>query len=508
MKSFFVFLACFFGVATIVFSQQINVVYIGNSITQGVILKDPQHNSPPAWSANWLQQQIIGKIAYRNCGVSGKTTVDFLPASGTYFPKVKAAADELSLQNGTLVFSIMLGTNDSALRGTSKSRLQPEEYYTNMKAIIDELLKLYPASRIVMNRPIWYSPTTHNNSTYLQKGLDVMESYFPELKKLAADYYVTDPGQVFLGDTTAFNYFKNNKPLYFAENGNSGTFYLHPNEAGAQKLGQFWGEAIMNALKAKPASVEYPLNTVKERPAMDTDASRGMLAPSLRVYLPDSAKATGRIVIALPGGGYQGLAVFHEGFDWAPYFLSKGIAFAVLKYRMPQGNSSVPFTDVRAAFDLVKQYASEWKINTSDIGIMGSSAGGHLASTYATHTTGADRPAFQILLYPVITMEISFTHAGSRKNLLGDDPSTEIVDLYSNEKQVTNQTPRAFVIFAADDNVVPPANGFRYAEALQRNNVPVTFLLYPSGGHGFGNRDSFKYKQQFIMELKKWLESF
>lgn len=503
LLSFFALIGCFIAVTH---AQQTNIVFIGNSITQGVILDNPLEEAPPVQAVRWLEQEVPGKIEFRNCGVSGKTTVDFLPATNTFFAKAKAAADELLKENSTLIFSIMLGTNDSALRGNTKSRLQPEQYYTNMKAITDELLRLYPASRIILNRPIWYSPTTHNTSTYLQEGLDVLQSYFPMLKKLAADYCTTFPGQVILGDTTAYDFFKDNRSLFYAENGNSGTFYLHPNKAGAQKLGEFWGKAIKQVVKQNDWT-EYPLNTVKNIPAMDSDVSKGMLAPTLRVYLPEPAKATGRMVIALPGGGYQGLAVFHEGFDWAPYFLSKGIAFAVLKYRMPKGDRTVPFADVKSAFDLVKQHAPEWKVNTNDIGIMGSSAGGHLASTFATHTKDADRPAFQILLYPVITMDPSFTHAGSRRNLLGENPSQEISDQYSNEKRVTEKTPGAFIIFAADDKVVPPANGFRYAEALQQNNVPVTFLLYPTGGHGFGNRDSFMYKSQFMQELSKWLES-
>ena len=390
----------------------------------------------------------------------------FKGGSNIYFTKVKSAADELTKTDGKLVFSIMLGTNDSALRGTAKSRLQPQQYFTNMKAIVDELLRLYPNCKIVLNRPIWYSPTTHNNSTYLQEGLDVLKSYFPELKKLENYYWKSVPGQVFLGDTTAFNYFENNTKLYIAENGNSGIFYLHPNPEGAQKLGEFWGKAILHALKWQPAFTEYPMNTVAQIPPMSSDSLVGMTAPSLRVYLPDPAIATGRMVIALPGGGYEHLAVFHEGYDWAPFFLSKGIAFAVLKYRMPKGNRDIPFADVRATFAFVRQHSDQWKVDPSDIGIMGSSAGGHLASTFATHTNAPESPAFQILLYPVITMDPTFTHAGSRKNLLGDNPSQEITDLYSNEKQVTAQTPRTFLIFAADDQTVPPSNGFRYAEAL------------------------------------------
>lgn len=256
-----------------------------------------------------------------------------------------------------------------------------------------------------------------------------------------------------------------------------------------------------------PSFTEYPLNTVKKAPDMNEEASRGMNAPSLRVYLPSPEKATGSMVIALPGGGYSNLALFHEGYDWAPFFLEKGIAFGVLKYRMPQTDYTVPFADVKAAFDLAKAHAAAWKIDPKDIGIMGSSAGGHLASTYATHTEGEDKPAFQILLYPVITMDATFTHAGSRRNLLGENPSTELENRFSNEKRVDKATPPAFVIFAADDKVVPPTNGLRYVEALIANKVPVTFLLYPTGGHGFGNRDSFLYKDQFIEELTKWLKN-
>lgn len=504
MKHLFLFFVFIGSCVTVISAQQTNIVFIGNSITQGVILDSPREEAPPVQAIRWLEQQTPWKIEFRNCGVSGLTTVNFLPASNTFFAKVKAAADELSKEGGTLLFSVMLGTNDSALHGTHKSRMRPEQYYTNMKAITDELLRLYPACRIVLNRPLWYSPTTHNAATYLQEGLDLLQSYFPELKRLVADYCSTFPGQVILGDTTAFDFFKENKSLFFEEEGNSGTFYLHPNKVGAQKLGELWGKAIKSALQPGEWT-EYPLSTVKDAPAMDSDKSRGMLSPSVRVYLPDPDKATGRAVIDLPGGGYQGLAVFHEGFDWAPFFLSKGIALVVLKYRMPQGNPSVPFTDVKAAFDLVKQHASEWRINPEDIGIMGSSAGGHLASTYATHTTGADRPAFQILLYPVITMDKAFTHAGSRKNLIGEEPSPERVNKFSNDKQVTGETPPAFIIFAADDKVVPPQNGFRYVEALQQNNVPVTFLLYPAGGHGFGYRESYSYHSLFLSELSKWL---
>lgn len=497
-------LLCCFVLST--FSQKTNIVFIGNSITQGVILEDPDNTSPPSQTIEWLRQNHEGSFAFSNKGVSGRTTTDFLPVTEKEFPKVKEVAERFYHEDGQLIFSIMLGTNDSAIKRAVGSQLMPEVYYQNMKRIVNELLELYPESIIVLNRPIWYSPNTYNNSMYLKEGLERLNSYFPMLKKLEENYAITHPAHVFLGDTTAFDYFKDNKELYFAENGNAGTFYLHPNEKGTKILGEFWGKAISRVLKSKPAFAEYPLNTVKDFPAINEDENRGLNAPSLRVYLPSPEKATGRMVIVLPGGGYSHLAVFHEGYDWANFFLSKGIALGVLKYRMPQTDYTIPFADVKVAFDLAKEKATGWSVNPLDIGIMGSSAGGHLASTYATHTAKEDKPAFQILLYPVVTMDESFTHGGSRMNLLGEDPSQKLIDRFSNEKRVDSSTPPAFIIFAADDKVVPPANGFRYAEALTVNNIPVTFLLYPTSGHGFGNRDSFLYKEQFMQELSKWLK--
>jgi acetyl esterase/lipase len=255
-----------------------------------------------------------------------------------------------------------------------------------------------------------------------------------------------------------------------------------------------------------PPYKEYALKTVDYVPEMYEKESNGMKSPSLRVYLPSAKEANGKMVILLPGGGYRGLALDREGYDWAPFFLDRGFAVGVLKYRMPEGHNTVPMTDVKAAFDLVKSNAKDWHINKDSIGIMGSSAGGHLASTYATHTEKEDRPAFQILLYPVITMDIEHCHRGSRDNLLGENPSEGLVSMYSNEKRVDDNTPKAFIIFAADDKVVPPINGLMYVNALIERGIPVTFLLYPKGGHGFGFNDSFIYKKEFLMELSRWLE--
>ncbi len=230
--------------------------------------------------------------------------------------------------------------------------------------------------------------------------------------------------------------------------------------------------------------------------------------PSLRVFLPAPELATGRAVVACPGGGYSGLAVNHEGYDWAPYFNKQGIALIVLKYRMPKGDRTLPISDAEAAMKMVRDSADVWNLNPNDIGIMGASAGGHLASTIATHAPEALRPNFQILFYPVITMDKSFTHMGSHDNLLGKDASADLEKEFSNEKQVTKETPRAFIVYSDDDKVVPPANGVNYYLALNKKGVPSVLHIYPTGGHGWGIREDFLYKSEMQNELTSWLRSF
>ena len=230
--------------------------------------------------------------------------------------------------------------------------------------------------------------------------------------------------------------------------------------------------------------------------------------PSLRVFLPAPELATGRAVVACPGGGYSGLAVNHEGYDWAPYFNKQGIALIVLKYRMPKGDRTLPISDAEAAMKMVRDSADVWNLNPNDIGIMGSSAGGHLASTIATHASKELRPNFQILFYPVITMDKSFTHMGSHDNLLGKDASEELEKEFSNEKQVTKETPRAFIVYSDDDKVVPPANGVNYYLSLNKKGVPSVLHIYPTGGHGWGIHEDFLYKSEMQDELTSWLRSF
>lgn len=229
-----------------------------------------------------------------------------------------------------------------------------------------------------------------------------------------------------------------------------------------------------------------------------------VIKPSITVYKAD--KPNGMAIIMCPGGGYARLAMNHEGHDMAPWLNAQGITYIVLKYRMPNGHYEVPLSDAEQAIRLVRQHAKEWNIRPDRIGIMGASAGGHLAASLATlYSSNETRPDFQILFYPVISMVPGVTHGGSRQNLLGNNPSQELEDKYTLEKQVNERTPQAFIMLSADDGAVPPANGIHYFEALLQHQVPATLHVYPTGGHGWGFCDAFTYKRQWTGELEKWL---
>lgn len=226
------------------------------------------------------------------------------------------------------------------------------------------------------------------------------------------------------------------------------------------------------------------------------------------LYVYPAEKPNGTAIMMCPGGGYYGLALNFEGHALAEWFNSLGITYAILKYRMPNGHAQVPLSDGEQAMKILRQHAAEWGINPSSIGVMGCSAGGHCASTLATHYgSSATRPDFQILVYPVITMEQGVTHQGSRDNLLGAAPTPEMIEAFSNERRVTTDTPKAFMIFSSDDDVVPVENSLRYYAALVRNGVGVTLHAYPHGGHGGCMTNDFPYKSVWHSELEQWLNN-
>lgn len=238
------------------------------------------------------------------------------------------------------------------------------------------------------------------------------------------------------------------------------------------------------------------------------DLNHGNYKPTIKVFLPDSSVSTGRVVVACPGGGYARLALEHEGSAWAPFFNERGIALVVVKYRMPNGNKNVPVSDVQQAIRLVRKNAEKWNVNPQYIGIMGASAGGHLASTVATHSPVDVRPNFQILFYPVISMKPGKTHRGSMVSFLGTDtPEQRQIDLYSNELQVRQgETPPAIILLTHDDQVVNASNGVDYYKALLENKIPAALYVYPQGGHGWGFLRSFPFHEEMKINLSAWLE--
>ncbi len=229
---------------------------------------------------------------------------------------------------------------------------------------------------------------------------------------------------------------------------------------------------------------------------------RNVQKPDIAVFLPSKKNATGEAVVICPGGGYGILAYDWEGSDIARWLNSQGIAAFVLKYRLPGSKSNIvpfksPIMDAQRAMRLVRYNAEKWNIDPGKIGVMGFSAGGHLASSVSTHYDKGDpsstdpveqvscRPDFSVLVYPVISFTQDFQHEGSRINLLGEDAEESLVKLFSSELQVTEDTPPAILIHSDDDGGVPVENSIAYYKALRANKISSELHIYPYGGHGY-----------------------
>jgi acetyl esterase/lipase len=229
---------------------------------------------------------------------------------------------------------------------------------------------------------------------------------------------------------------------------------------------------------------------------------RNVQKPDLAVFLPSKKNATGEAVVICPGGGYHILAYDWEGSDIARWLNSKGIAAFVLKYRLPHSKSNIvphksPLMDAQRAMRIVRYHAEEWNLDAGKIGIMGFSAGGHLASTLSTHFDPGEpdspdpvdrmgcRPDFSVLIYPVISFTGDFIHPGSGRALLGEEADQELVEYYSNQLQVTDETPPAILIHSEDDKAVPVENSIVYFQALVEHGIPSELHVYPFGGHGY-----------------------
>jgi acetyl esterase/lipase len=282
----------------------------------------------------------------------------------------------------------------------------------------------------------------------------------------------------------------------------------------AQQEIKLYKSAVPNSKEA----VDIKENNVKSNDGF----SRVSLVsePVIYAYFPEKKINTGKAIIICPGGGYGILSIDKEGHDVAKRLAAEGIAAFVLKYRLPNDALMIqkdigPLQDAQRAIQLVRENAKKWKIKSNQIGIAGFSAGGHLASTLGTHYQKAYidnsrntslRPDFMLLMYPVISMKSGLTHKGSQVNLLGNQPSDDQITLFSNEEQITSDTPPAFLVHAEDDATVPIANSQLFHSALEKHHIPTKLLVYPNGGHGFGlnNRTT---KDQWFDHFVDWLNS-
>ena len=270
-----------------------------------------------------------------------------------------------------------------------------------------------------------------------------------------------------------------------------------------------------------PGSIDNPEFQQTVDPNNGWVKMRFVTDPTLDVYPAPRDKATGTAVVVCPGGGYWALAIEHEGSHVAEWLNNIGVTAFVLKYRLPDDSimkdkSIAPMQDGQKAIRLVRRRAAEWGIDPDRIGIMGFSAGGHLASTlstrfnekvYQTIDDTSARPDFSLLIYPVISMQPGITHEGSRRNLLGNQPLPETLNAFSNELRVTADTPPAFIIQSQDDYSVPVQNSIAYAQAMIAAKVPCELHIYPTGGHGYGLGRSTNTESTWPEACKKWLET-
>lgn len=277
----------------------------------------------------------------------------------------------------------------------------------------------------------------------------------------------------------------------------------------AQELIPLYPGAVPNSKEALNLTV-----AANARPGIISN----VLKPELEIYLPEKEKATGAAVVICPGGSYKVLSYQGEGIKTALEFMRNGVAAFVLKYRLPDDAIMIdkkvgPLQDAQQAIKVVRENAAKWGIDINRVGIVGFSAGGHLASTEATHFDKALienpnstnlRPDFLVLVYPVISMQDNLTHQDSRTNLLGTSPTKEVIDLYSNELQVSETTPPTWITHAADDKLVDVDNSISFFEALRHHNVPVEMHIYPKGGHGFVLAQK---TEDWMLPLFKWLKN-
>ena len=445
--------------------QPVSIVLLGDSISTGCNASGWAGVSP--WQPPY--QELLAEHL-KHC-TSSEVTLTNLAVGGTSTPwGVTRIADVVAAKPDLVILAF--GMNDSSGRPA-------DEYKSNIAEMMAKTRESLPDTEFIL------VATMLGNPDWVTLKQDLFPQYRDALVQL------TQPG-VALADLTSIweELLHRKKDWDLTGNGVN-----HPNDFCHRIYAQ-----VLSTLLLPPAT-ESATTHLKDPYAMrlwpeQAPAGDGTFETSdakITVHLPKNN--SGSAVVICPGGGYGGLVTGAEGHGIAKWLNSHGIAGIVLEYRLPAGRPFVPLLDAQRAIRLVRSNAAAWNINPSQIGIMGFSAGGHLASTAATHFDDGDksavdpldrlsnRPDFAVLVYPVVTMDEN-THRGSRTNLLGPNPSQDLLDLFSNEKQVTSETPPIFLTHAVDDVPVPCVNSQAMFDALQAANVPSKYLELSSGGHG------------------------
>jgi acyl-CoA thioesterase-1 len=443
--------------------ESVSIVLLGDSISTGCNASgwaDCSPHQPPYQDLvlQHLQKVSSPNVTLTNLAVGGTST----PWGLTRIPDVVAAKPDLLI--------LAFGMNDSSGRPA-------DEYKANIGGMIKTVRETLPDTEFIL------VATMLGNADWVT----LQQELFPQYRDALAS--LTGSG-VALADMTSIwvEMLKRKKDWDLTGNGVN-----HPNDFGHRIYAQVLTTLLVPAASNPAPDEPFEVQLWDGRPPEANDDSEGPKA-KITVHFPKNPG--GSAIVICPGGGYGGLVTGPEGHGIAAWLNGHGVTGIVLEYRLPAGRSKVPLMDAQRAIQLARFHAADWKINPGQIGIMGFSAGGHLASTAATHFEAApkknagdsvselsNRPDFAVLVYPVVTMGEK-THGGSRTNLLGPNPSQELIDLYSNEKQITNKTPPIFLTHAVDDGPVPVIHSQQMYAGLQAAKIPAKYLELPSGGHG------------------------
>lgn len=453
-------------------NQRPKVIFMGNSITEGWAKEDPDFFK----ANNFLGRGISGQTTYQMLNRFREDVINLNPELVVITAGTNDVAENNHNYNEDITLGNIISMAELARANNIKvvltSVLPTDHFYWNpeMSGIPEKLISLnkgikaYADSQSIPYAD--YFSEMHNDSYAMKEGLSI-DGVHPSLDGYKMMEQIIMP--------VISSCFVEMSPE---------TFALWDTES----------PATFNGLKEDCESQENPgwISMVTK--------------PEMYVY--PAQNPNGTALLMLPGGGYGGVAILHEGKELAPVLNEEGITLAVLKYRMPNGHKEVPLEDVSKAMKLLLENSEKWGINPDKIGIGGASAGGHLAATYATHENDSDlKPAFQVLFYPVISMKDSITHSDTRRNFLGENPSDDMINLYSNELQVGPSTPPALILVSGDDTLVPVENSIVYTQALLKENIPVALHIYPKGDHGWGTNKDFPYHEEMLQELTTWLKS-